>query len=203
MTSVHTTSTVGKDAAASETPGERRFAFIMNGAAGGGRARAIWKHHHPNSYRLAMTEHARHATELARELIEEGKWICYTTLVAIGGDGTISQVVNGYMQADGKAHGVSLAVMSGGTGGDFVRTLGIDRLTPEEAWMALEHGEIRDVDVGLVQFMPRPELALLASNQESFVNAAQETDDDDDSFSKSHKGLSQLYFINICSVGMR
>jgi diacylglycerol kinase family enzyme len=40
--------------------------------------------------------------------------IGYKMLVVIGGDGTINHVVNGYMQAQGKAHGVSIAILPGG-----------------------------------------------------------------------------------------
>lgn len=49
------------------------------------------------------------------------------------GDGTISQVVHGYMQADGNAKGCAIGIISSGTGGDFVRTT----LTPKDPLKAL------------------------------------------------------------------
>lgn len=49
------------------------------------------------------------------------------------GDGTISQVVNGYMLADGASKGCAIGIISSGTGGDFVRTT----KTPKDALEAL------------------------------------------------------------------
>lgn len=49
------------------------------------------------------------------------------------GDGTISQVVNGYMLADGNSKGCAIGIISSGTGGDFVRTT----TTPKNALEAL------------------------------------------------------------------
>jgi len=49
------------------------------------------------------------------------------------GDGTISQVVHGYMLADGCAKGCAIGIISSGTGGDFVRTT----KTPKDPVQAL------------------------------------------------------------------
>jgi len=49
------------------------------------------------------------------------------------GDGTISQVVHGYMLADGMSNGCSIGIISSGTGGDFVRSTG----TPKDPVQAL------------------------------------------------------------------
>lgn len=53
--------------------------------------------------------------------------------MAIGGDGTINQVVNGYMGApEVERRKVAIGIIPVGTGGDFVRTVGISR-DPVEA----------------------------------------------------------------------
>jgi diacylglycerol kinase (ATP) len=70
------------------------------------------------AYELLLTERPGHASELAHAAISEGA----SLLIACGGDGTISEVVEGIMQS-GASQRVSLAVISRGTGGDFARSL--------------------------------------------------------------------------------
>lgn len=69
---------------------------------------------------VAWTRHPGHATVLAREALRDGA----DTVVVVGGDGTLNEVVNGFFDAEGEV--VSDAVLipvGGGTGGDFRRTL--------------------------------------------------------------------------------
>lgn len=69
---------------------------------------------------IAWTRHPGHATVLAREALRDGA----DTLVVVGGDGTLNEVVNGFFDEQG--HVVSDALLipaGGGTGGDFRRTL--------------------------------------------------------------------------------
>ena len=54
------------------------------------------------------------------------------------GDGTISQVVNGYMLADGNSKGCAVGIISSGTGGDFVRTTKTPK-DPREALVSHTH----------------------------------------------------------------
>jgi diacylglycerol kinase (ATP) len=70
-----------------------------------------------------------------------------TLLVVVGGDGTVHEVVNGAVGADG----VELAVLPRGTGKDFVRSLRI----PHDLRAALEvarDGRPRTVDVGSASY---------------------------------------------------
>ncbi|KAG0288806.1 hypothetical protein BGZ98_004123, partial [Dissophora globulifera] len=80
-------------------------------------------------WKVEYTQHSGHASDLAREFVNEG----YHIVVAVGGDGTISQVVHGYMLADGCAKGCAVGILSTGTGGDFVRTT----KTPKDPLKAL------------------------------------------------------------------
>jgi diacylglycerol kinase (ATP) len=74
----------------------------------------------------AFTERRGHAIELARAAADAG----YELIVAVGGDGTLNEVVNG-MIADGKAvnPNARLGVIPSGTGSDFVRTANLPRDT--------------------------------------------------------------------------
>jgi len=78
-------------------------------------------------------------SELARRAIADGAEL----LVVVGGDGTVHEVVNGAIGADG----VELAVLPRGTGKDFVRSLRI----PSDLGAALEvarDGHARAIDAG-------------------------------------------------------
>ncbi len=64
-------------------------------------------------------------------------------LIAVGGDGTVNEVVNGIAGLEG----VELAIVHRGTGGDFVRTFGIPHRL-EEALDVARDGVTRKVDLG-------------------------------------------------------
>lgn len=97
----------------------------------------------------ALTEAPGHATELAREALLAG----YGTVVAVGGDGTVNEVVNGLIDGSevgyGKVPPVNLAVISRGTGCDLMRTLGhrdpvaaVRLLRQSQATRTIDLGEI-------------------------------------------------------------
>ena len=52
------------------------------------------RRHLPFAYRV--TKFPKHATELARELVEKG----YDEILILGGDGTLSEAINGIMRSD-------------------------------------------------------------------------------------------------------
>ena len=61
---------------------------------------------------LHVTERRHHAVELARQAIDDG----WTYLVAVGGDGTIHEVVNGMMGLEGPRNPEAvLGVVSAGS----------------------------------------------------------------------------------------
>lgn len=89
---------------------------------------------------LVLTTHMGHAAELARDA--HG----YDVLVAVGGDGTVHEVLNGIM-ARPEDDRPALGLIPTGSGNDTRRTLGI----PEdiaEATLALISGRRRRFDVG-------------------------------------------------------
>ncbi len=68
---------------------------------------------------LALTERPRHGVDLARQAAEAG----YDAVAAAGGDGTVSDVMNGLMQAQNPA--VRLGVIPVGSGNDLAWSAGI------------------------------------------------------------------------------
>lgn len=84
-------------------------------------------------YRLLRTEGRGDATRFAREALEAGGRF----LVAVGGDGTVHEVVNGMLDAEGRpvVEGAVLGVVAAGSGCDFIRTFGL----PGDATRACYH----------------------------------------------------------------
>lgn len=93
---------------------------------------------------LAYTERPWHAAELARHATKAG----YRTVVAMGGDGTTNDVLNGLMTAQEAGEGeATLGVLCAGTGNDFAYGIGIP-LDVEEGCAVLARGRTRRIDVG-------------------------------------------------------
>jgi YegS/Rv2252/BmrU family lipid kinase len=101
---------------------------------------------HNLGYRIVRTTHPGHATQAARQALQQGERF----LVAVGGDGTVHEVVNGMVKDGGPvAADAVLGVVAAGSGSDFVRSFGL----PDDAAKAaarLAGDEIRTIDVGTV-----------------------------------------------------
>lgn len=96
-------------------------------------------------YELVVTEGPNHGIELAREAALAG----FSPIVSAGGDGSISEVVNGLMQAAGDEAAVPLGVIPLGTADDFADMLGLEKEV-EAACRVILAGHTRVVDVGRV-----------------------------------------------------
>ena len=97
---------------------------------------------------VAMTQKPGHGIDLARQ----GAALGHPLVIAVGGDGTIHEVVNGLLQAKGsgdgtKAEGTQLGIIGQGTGGDFSKTLGIEHRLDRYV-DAIASGKQRSLDAG-------------------------------------------------------
>lgn len=91
-----------------------------------------------------FTEHKGHAREIALEESKRGR----TLVIALGGDGTISETANGILESGKDA---TLGIIPRGTGGDFRRSLDL----PSDLFKAAAHlrkAKPRTIDVGRVHF---------------------------------------------------
>ena len=99
-------------------------------------------------HEIRLTEHPGHAIELAREASHDGKRF----LVAVGGDGTIHEVVNGMIENDVPiVDEPVMGVISAGTGSDFIKTFGL----PSSPTVAVSHLDGNDsfaIDIGKVVY---------------------------------------------------
>jgi diacylglycerol kinase (ATP) len=116
---------------------------------------------------LALTEAPGHASVLAREAVTTGRRF----VVAVGGDGTVHEVVNGLVDVEtGRAHAedLVLGLASMGSGCDLARTFGLDR-KPEVIARHLAGDTTMPFDVGRVTLTDRQG----ASRQVLFANIAE------------------------------
>ena len=110
-------------------------------------------------YDLLLTNARGHAVELARTAVERGS----ETVVAIGGDGTLNETVNGLMhgnQATGR--NTAFAVIPLGTGSDFVKVL--EDVEPDDiagGIARLQRQNRRRIDLGLVEIAGQQSRYLL------------------------------------------
>jgi diacylglycerol kinase (ATP) len=128
-----------------------RFYVILNPAAGRGaaaRVRGVVEREMARagaSVTLVETTRRGHAAQLAEAAAREG----WPAVVAVGGDGTVHEVVNGLMRAAEGGASVPLGIVGVGSGNDFAKLAGV----PHDAAVAVRgmtSAEPRAVDVGRV-----------------------------------------------------
>ncbi|PKI46372.1 hypothetical protein CRG98_033267 [Punica granatum] len=155
--------------AARSSPRRRDLVFIVNPLGANGRTGKEWKKLLPYlRSRLgrdcnvceSLTSGPSHAIDITREAIREGA----DAVIAVGGDGTLHEVVNGFFWAgkpvsnhDKEAH------HSTALGSDFARTFGWKN-DPQEAIERIAKGVRSPIDVGVIS----------SENEEShyFINVA-------------------------------
>jgi diacylglycerol kinase (ATP) len=96
-------------------------------------------------YELVVTGRPGHGIELARAAAVAG----FSPIIAAGGDGSISEVVNGLMQAAGDDVAGPLGVIPLGSADDFPDMLGLEK-DIEVACRVILAGHTRTIDVGCV-----------------------------------------------------
>jgi len=127
----------------------KKIKLILNPTANHGRSsqqaadlRPLMANHNAD---WGGTEYPGHATELARLAGEQG----YDLVVAVGGDGTVHEVVNGLMQVPAETR-PALGIVPLGSGNDFAHILKIPA-DPGEALLSAVNGQPHSLDVGSVR----------------------------------------------------
>ncbi len=90
------------------------------------------------------TVYPTHATELAKQAGEQD----YDMVIAMGGDGTVHEVINGLMQIPAEKRPI-LGVVPVGSGNDFAHSIGLP-MQPDRALVHALNSEPSTVDVGLM-----------------------------------------------------
>ncbi|MDR5658897.1 diacylglycerol kinase family lipid kinase [Serpentinicella sp. ANB-PHB4] len=131
------------------------YLFIINPVAGKHNSEAtisIIKEKmkkHGLKHEIKITSRVGEAKQLAKDAISSH----IDTIVAVGGDGTIHEVLNGMVNSN-----KNLGIIPAGTGNDLARTLGLP-LDIEESLDKIIEGKIKKIDIGCF-------------NEEYFINFA-------------------------------
>lgn len=122
---------------------DRRFLILLNPTSAGGRALRLLPeaeavfNERGLEHRVVETRDIEHARHAAREATIRGD-----VIVSMGGDGLVGALAGALRETDGV-----LAILPGGRGNDFARSLGIPRDVRKASELAAT-GEIRRVDLG-------------------------------------------------------
>ncbi len=132
----------------------RKTMIVVNPASGGGKGADRWRKIKPImdkrhfKYDCIVTGRRDDATELTRKALHEG----YDQIIAVGGDGTVHETVNGFFDDYEVINGDAvIGIVPVGTGSDFARTLGVPRNSNESLVDVLINGRIVPLDVGYIE----------------------------------------------------
>lgn len=128
--------------------------FVVNPRSAGGKTERAWKTLAPiaaeyvKDHDSKMTQWSGHATELARAALKSG----YEMIVAVGGDGTNNEVINGFFE-NGKPvrKDAIFGTIPRGTGCDFARGMKISR-KPVDAFRRLAGKKTTPLDIGRIDY---------------------------------------------------
>jgi YegS/Rv2252/BmrU family lipid kinase len=125
---------------------------VVNPASGGGRTGKQWPRiaralrDAIGSFDAKLTRAPQEASALVREAAAGGA----TNVIAVGGDGTINEAINGLCNGDaGAPADVVFGAVTSGTGGDFRRSFGINSGVAASI-ERLKNGTIQTIDLGAV-----------------------------------------------------
>ena len=131
----------------------RTFYFIVNPTSKSGKGKQLWKMCEKElkrqhlKYHIDYTGYEFHAQKFASEICKKDPGQA-KTIVAIGGDGTVNEIINGITDFDN----VRFGYIPTGSSNDFARGMGI----PSKAKKALDciifPRNIKEIDVGTVQY---------------------------------------------------
>ncbi len=133
---------------------KQEWYIVVNPAAGQGQVRRQWTHIQSQLdeqgwwYTLVVTDYVGHATELVHSAILAG----HRHIMAVGGDGTNNEAINGiFTQDEVPSTDITYALLPIGTGNDWIKAHGI----PTQLRAVLEmikKGKHRFQDVGKVTY---------------------------------------------------
>ena len=139
------------------------YYFIVNPAAKSGRGMQVWRRVRAElklsgtEYRFYLTTRERNASFLAKHLLKKKPG--EITIVALGGDGTVNEVLQGIAAAGAFAR-VRLGYIPAGSSNDLARALALPQEPTEILHRILSGEEERQIDLGRLNYRNAEETAL-------------------------------------------
>ncbi len=132
-----------------------RLFLVMNPASHGGKSARTFStirtyfDNHGIDYECGITDSLDQATEYTRTACTRQ----VAAVVAVGGDGTINRVINGFFSPEGTLLSpcTKLGVIHTGTSPDFCKSYGIP-IKLEDACRTVTTGSIRQVPIGMIRY---------------------------------------------------
>ena len=127
------------------------YHFIINPKSQSGNSAFVWHRikkiliERNIDFEVHATKRANQATELARALTENGE---EKTLIVIGGDGFLNEVINGICFPEK----MTLGYIPSGSGNDFARSLNIPKNSEKALDIILNSHETIDCNIGYTIF---------------------------------------------------
>jgi diacylglycerol kinase (ATP) len=136
-----------------QKPGDMDYCVILNPSAGSGHALKEWPkiraafNEHGFNYHRMTTEGPGEAIRFSMSAAQEG----YDVVVAVGGDGTAHEVINGLMQVRDEVESLpALGLIGVGRGNDFAHAVGVP-VEINSAVRTLVKDQRRTIDIGHVE----------------------------------------------------
>ena len=134
----------------------KHLLFIVNPVSGIGKQKRIEQlieanlDHSLFDYEVAYTEHAHHGKEIASQAIKQSSnQAIPAAIIAVGGDGSVNDVVSGLLATDAikqsSSQAIPLGIIPCGSGNGLARNLGIP-LNPAHAIQMLNRFNVTEID---------------------------------------------------------
>ena len=130
---------------------DKKWIFIVNSTAGRGKAGnkisnlITSLNEHKLDFEIELTKAPKHAIQLVQDAIKKG----FNNIIAVGGDGTLNEVVNGVMLS-GKSEEVNVGIIPEGGGNDFAANFNLSS-NINKAVDTLQKFNLRKIDVGKIE----------------------------------------------------
>ena len=127
------------------------YLFIVNPNSRSGLGHKVWNEveavlkEQQIDYQVYFTKYQRHATKIVESLTSDGQ---EHTLVVLGGDGTIGEVLTGIVYPEK----ITLGYIPIGSGNDFARGLGLPKESAKALDMILHSKKRRKLDLGVLKY---------------------------------------------------
>lgn len=127
------------------------YNFIVNPHSRSGLGQSVWNEldailkENNIDYKVFFTEHAKHATEITKGITSDGE---EHTIIALGGDGTVNEIVNGITDFEK----VIFGYIPIGSSNDFARGMKLPKKPKKALQTILDCAHLHPMNVGELRY---------------------------------------------------